>query len=172
MSSYATVMQVVEQRTNSLVQKSAGRLSESEALRQVFKADPALYAHYRHASSHQPAPDRVHPREVAAPTGVEALIAARTEALIAKGGLSVVEATRVVLNADPELYARYRQGDQPASHMAKPSASTTAAPPGLSESARTLAKMLAPQDPEGEGRRKVDLCLQELVATIKRRPSR
>jgi hypothetical protein len=79
MSSYHSVLQVVEQRTSSLVQKSAGQLSESEALRQVFKADPALYAEYRHASSHQASPDRFQPHEVAAPTGVEAEVLRKVE---------------------------------------------------------------------------------------------
>jgi hypothetical protein len=78
---------------------------------------------------------------------------------------------RRVFANDPELYARYRQGDQPASPSIKPP-STTAVPPGLPDSARTLAKMFSPQDPEGEGRRKVDCCLQGMIETIERRPHR
>jgi hypothetical protein len=41
--------------------------------------------------------------------------------------------------------------------------------PPLEGPAQALAALLAPQDPGGEGVRKVAWCLEELIQTVKRR---
>jgi hypothetical protein len=89
----------------------------------------------------------------------------RVNMLVQKGAGRVTEqeATAQVFRDSPELYQRYRQ------LASAPGAATPTRGPELPDSAHRLAKVLAPDDPEGKGMRLVDRCLEELIATIQRR---
>jgi hypothetical protein len=173
MSSYDRVMQDVEQRANSLMQKSAGRLSEQEAIRTVFAEDGALYERYRRASAHQPMPDSPPSRPLPQPSGAAAEALQKANALVQKDAhLTQTEALSRVFRDHPELYQRYRQGDDtppappaPVVKVTPPPMPTPAPAPLISESLQRdilkTASVLSPGNRQ-KGLAAIEAALSEL----------
>jgi hypothetical protein len=96
MGTYESVMDEVERRAHELIRKGA-TTTMADAIGEVFKQSPELYAQYRRRPQ---------------PHGVEAEVLAKADALVSKqAGLSQRDAIAQVLNGDPGLYARYRKQD-------------------------------------------------------------
>jgi hypothetical protein len=174
MSSYDTVLQVVQARVHALVQKSAG-LSETEAVAKVFRNDPDLYRQYREAAGRQPARSSTAPvsRLSPTPTGAEVEALTRADRLVQKqAGLSEADALSRVFADDPQLYQRYRTGEASVekADSGAPAATTTpmVAHP-LADDLLALAKLFSPTDPSGAGMRKVRQALGLLRETVRRK---
>jgi hypothetical protein len=105
---YEVVMQEVDRRVNALIAKG---LTEIDATSKVFRDDRELYQRYAQASAEAPERTAPTPRLSAAPTGAQAEVMRRGEALAKSAGVSLNDAVATVLNSDPALYARYAKGD-------------------------------------------------------------
>jgi hypothetical protein len=171
---YDTVMHMVQARVNALVQKGLG-LRETEAVAKVFRDDPALYRQYREAAGRQPARSHADApaRRSPTPSGAEVEALRKAESLVQKqAGLTPTEALSRVFADDPDLYARYRQGERTdVAQVAKaaPVSETRAPQHPLAGELLALAKAFRPDDPTGEGMLQVRQALGLLQQTVERK---
>jgi hypothetical protein len=154
-------------KAETLVAKRAD-LSITDALTQVFRDDGTLYERYREQST----------RKGEAPSFGATLMAGQMDELQAYAGalLRTIHGVLASDATDAERGAQIAQaldafraavlGKLGEAGLTVPAAKSA---PSLPDSAHALATLLAPQDPAGKGLRQVDRCLQELIATIKRR---